>query len=260
VISGYTRLLALVGDPVSHSLSPRIHGEFCETLGLDYVYLAFNLLPDGLQGFFAAARLLGIQGFNATMPFKNEAFKLCDRLGPSADCGSVNTVVFRDGVSTGHSTDGAGLVRAIEGAGVAVTGKSALILGTGGTAKSAEAALKKAGAEVETRSMRIQDMRTAKGRPYRETDILINATPLGMEGFDNFASLDFVAALPGSALVFDTIYAPRRTALLQAAQERRGLRTLGGISLLVHQAALSFKLFTGKAPDEGVVRRLIETL
>ncbi|MDR1209173.1 MAG: shikimate dehydrogenase [Clostridiales bacterium] len=256
-VSGGTRLLALIGDPVENSLSPRTHTAFAGALGLPYIYLAFRITPGRLPAFVGAARTLNIAGFNVTMPHKQAIIPLLDRL--ETDAGAVNAVVNRGGELIGHNTDGKGFMLSLARLGVNAAGKRAVILGAGGAAKAVSRALRKSGARVAILCRRpgSADMSGADILSWEQTaeaagsaDMLVNATPLGSTGHAGFDSLGFVDALPAGALVYDLVSYPAETALMAAAR-RRGLTVVGGEALLVSQAALSFELFTGVAPDLG---------
>ena len=136
-ITGHTRLTGLLGSPVSHSISPMMHNEGFEQLGLDYVYLAFDVPVDKLSSVVDSFRAMNVRGFNLTMPHKNEMCALCDFLSPAAEIiGAVNTVVNENGQLIGHNTDGIGYMRALKDAGFNITGKKMTILGAGGAATS----------------------------------------------------------------------------------------------------------------------------
>ena len=148
-ITGHTKLIGLLGDPVAHSISPMMHNESFRLLGLDYVYLCFRVNEDTLPHVVTGLRDAGIRGFNVTMPCKNQAAQLCDRLSPAARLiGAVNTVVCDDGVLTGHNTDGVGFWRAAALEGFSVPGKRITLMGMGGasTAIAVQAALDQAAA------------------------------------------------------------------------------------------------------------------
>lgn len=259
-ITGETRLLAVIGHPVSHSLSPQIHNRFAEALGLAYAYMAFDVTAETLGRFLDAARLLGIAGFNVTMPLKESILPHLDRIGESAErYGAVNTVVNRGGALTGHNTDGGGFLLSLEGL-IDLERARALILGAGGAAKAVALALGEKRAEVRTVSRRQEPVGGAAS--FRWDDIaeaakgcslLVNATPLGMHGVrEEFADFSFLDSLEPGAAVFDLVYAPRETLLLREAS-RRGYRALNGLSHLVRQAALSFELFTGQMPSPKTI-------
>ena len=265
-IGANTRLLAVIGDPIRHSLSPLIQNRFIKEAGLDLAYLAFPVKAGQAAEFLQSARRLEIVGFNATMPLKEELFPLMSELDPSA-VGSVNTVVNKPGGFFGASTDGTGFLRALKLSGREASGLKALVLGSGGAARTVISALIQAGAEVsvcarntkkalelvpEERLFPFPEI----GSACREADLIVNATPLGMEGFGgDFESFDFIKLLPKYALVFDLIYAPRKTQLLEYAQSA-GLEYANGLSHLVNQAAISFEFFTGYLPGAELVREV----
>ena len=132
-INGKTTTLALIGDPVGHSLSPQMHNYACELLGLDYVYVAYTVREDGVPAAFDAMRALGIRGFNVTMPCKIAAFENVDRRAEAAEIiGACNTIINDGGVLTGHITDGEGYVNMLRDKGVEVAGKKVIVCGAGG--------------------------------------------------------------------------------------------------------------------------------
>lgn len=262
---GSTRVAGIIGDPVRHSLSPVIHNAAFEACGLDWVYVAFPV-PGG-QGADAlrAARVLGIDGLSVTMPHKEDAAEACDELSPrAARLASVNCVVRRgDGSLFGDSTDGEGFRRSVAEAGVDVASGSALVLGAGGAARAVALALVEAGAGVTMagrRAAAVEAAASLAGASARSFDgidavvggfdLVVNATPLGMAGegppFDP-------AALRSGQVVAELVYHPARTALIEAA-EARGAQVVGGVGMLVHQAALAFTLWTGVDAPVEVMR------
>ncbi|MCL1917759.1 MAG: shikimate dehydrogenase [Peptococcaceae bacterium] len=301
-ITGETQVLCVIGDPVAHSLSPYIHNAFVSacgnsgvtknlgaaeclsaaerpgTAGLDYAYLAFSIAQGGLADFVRAAKTLNMRGFNVTMPHKEAIVSYMDVVSEEARrCGAVNTVAIREGVLHGYNTDGEGFVRALSRMGFDLKGKTALILGRGGAAKTIALTLTEHGMHVSmaarsrTLPAAVLEARVKGvlweeiGREACSCDVLVNATPLGMQGSGgeqrDFEDFSFLGSLPGGALVVDLVYAPQRTQFLLQAEER-GLRVMNGISHLVYQAALAFEIFTGAAPSddciEGVLRELSE--
>ncbi len=271
MLSGQTRFLAVIGDPVRHSLSPRIHNHFIALSGLDYVYLALPVAKGHGSEVLRAANLMGLAGCNVTMPLKEEAFAAVSVVSEEAlSYGTVNTVVFKEGQSYGYNTDAAGFLASLASSGRNVRGEIVTLLGAGGAAKALAVALTAAGATLRicarNRQQAVHICPTAAYYPFANVaeaadgaDVLVNATPLGMNGFADFASFDFLAALPHHALVYDLIYAPRQTGLLTAAASRK-LDTMNGLSHLIHQAALSFALFTGVTPDKDTVSELLAIL
>lgn len=263
-ISGATVVVGVIGDPIAHSLSPAIHNAAFSASGLDWVYVAFPVEAGRGRAAVAAVRDLGLRGLNVTMPHKADAAAACDDLSPAAQVlRSVNTVVRRDeGTLFGDSTDGEGLVRALTDDDVDLEGRRVLVIGAGGAARAVVPALAGAGATVVVSARRDEAaeeaarLAGAATAPFTElgevvagTDVVVNATPLGMHGeappFDT-------SALRDAHTVVDLVYEPARTPLLEAARAR-GAKTVGGLGMLVHQAALSFTLWTGtQAPIDAM--------
>jgi shikimate dehydrogenase len=271
-LTGKTKLLAVIGHPIRHSRSPFIHNAWAEDTGSPYAYLAFDVVPEHLGAFAEAARILPIAGFNLTMPLKELILPYLDVIDPVARaCGAVNTVAVREGLLYGYNTDGPGFIRALETLPFTPAGQKVLLLGTGGAAKSVALALAEKGAEVVLASRHPYSLPPLGAglscahwdnlpEAAQESQLLVNATPLGMQGQgQDFAQLDFLAALPPGAPVVDLIYDPPQTRLLQAAKTL-GHPTMNGLPHLVYQAALAFTVFTGVSPEadhiENVLRRL----
>lgn len=269
-ITGKTGLLAVIGHPIRHSLSPQIQNRFASKLKLPYAYLAFDILPDQIGQFVDAARTLKLSGFNLTMPLKEYILPYIDELDDDARLyGAVNTVVMRDGSLHGYNTDGDGFVLSLHHNGFSFNGNKAVILGTGGAAKAVAIALFKKGLRALMASRRADSLTPIyPGIEYchwsdldKELDgcsLLVNATPLGMHGMrEEFSDFLFLDALEPGAMVYDLIYAPRETRLLLEAK-RRDLRTMNGLPHLIYQAALSFALFTGEMPPEKEITQIID--
>ncbi|MDR0935341.1 MAG: shikimate dehydrogenase [Oscillospiraceae bacterium] len=245
--------LAVIGHPVAHSKSPLIHAKFAETLGVDVDYTAIDVTAATLPDFIELARR-GFAGFNVTMPLKQEIVHYLDDTAVEA----VNTVVVKNGKLTGYSTDGAGVIAALKSHYPALQNKSVVVLGSGGAAKSAIAALSKIGANLISVSRKLGNF-SELGNIASTADTVINATSLGMSGCDEFASFEWLDSLKKGALIFDIVYNPVNTELLKEAA-KRGLATIGGLRLLIEQAAASFELFSGTRPPKSCVDWLIETM
>jgi shikimate dehydrogenase len=255
-VTGHTTVAGIIGEPVTHSRSPAIHNAAFAALGLDWVYVAFPVQPGQVRAALDGLRALGVAGGNVTMPHKAEAAEACDDLeGPAAALGVVNTVRVRDGRVVGDSTDGAGFVDAAREAGVDLDDTRILILGAGGTARAIAHALR-VRAPIQVWARR-PEAATAVAElaggatvvPPDElddavagSDVVVNATPLGMQGepppFD-------AARLHAGQTVIDVVYAPAETPLLAAARAQ-GADAHNGLGMLVHQAARSFRLLTGR--------------
>jgi shikimate dehydrogenase len=256
--SGETRLAGVIGWPVRHSRSPAIHNAAYRALGLDWRYVAFPVPPGAVPAALAGVRALGIEGLSVTMPHKGAAAAAVDRLSADAAAlGAVNSV-HRDGdLLVGDNTDGGGFVDSLLAEGVDPAGRRCVVLGAGGAARAVIRALARAGADevvVINRDARRAAIAAALAGPQgrvgdasalEDADLLVQATPVGM-GDDAALAID-PAPLPAHAVVADLVYHPRRTPLLGAAEDR-GLRTVGGIGMLVHQAARQLEAWTGQRP------------
>ncbi len=259
----HTRLAGVIGHPVRHSRSPAIHNAAFRALGLDWAYLAFDVVPGASGAAVEAMRSLGLAGLNVTMPHKHGVALAVDRRSPVAEVlAAVNTVVAVGDELVGENTDGAGFLAAL-----AVDhrfdprGRRCLVLGAGGSARAVVLALGQAGArEVAVVARRAEQAEAASrlagaaGRAAGSdeaggAELVVNATPVTGElplGLDP-------ARLGPGQLVVDLGYQPRVTALLAAATVR-GATTANGLGMLVHQAALSFRLWTGEeAPLPAMV-------
>ena len=263
--------LFVIGDPVAHSLSPLLHQTMIDQTGAAYRYDVRTVRPEELPAFVRWAKDGGCAGFNVTMPHKEDILPLLDEVDTTAaSCGAVNTVCIREGRAIGHNTDGTGFLDSLAGQGFYPQGRTVLLLGAGGAAKAVGHALATAGAgRVIVCARRLERAaalaaqlpgcgegivlaQDAIQQAASACDLLVNATPLGMAGSPAFARLDFLQAMPPHAVVYDLVYHPRRTALLEAAA-RQGLRTVGGIDLLIRQAVRAFTFFTGETPDTAAL-------
>lgn len=263
--------LFVIGDPVAHSLSPLLHQTMIDQTGAAYRYDVRTVRPEELPAFVRWAKDGGCAGFNVTMPHKEAILPLLDEVDTTAaSCGAVNTVCIREGRATGHNTDGTGFLDSLAGQGFYPQGRTVLLLGAGGAAKAVGHALATAGAgRIIVCARRLERAaalaaqlpgcgesivlaQDAIQQAAAACDLLVNATPLGMAGSPAFARLDFLQAMPPHAVVYDLVYHPRRTALLEAAA-RQGLRTVGGIDLLIRQAVRAFTFFTGETPDTAAL-------
>lgn len=264
MVSAATRVAAVIGDPVRHSLSPAIHNAAFAAAGLDWVYVAFEV-PAG-QGADAvrAMGVLGIDGLSVTMPHKADVAEAVDELAPAAAAlGAVNCVVRRNGRTTGHSTDGDGFLWGLrDDLAVDPAGLRCVVLGAGGAARAVVLALAGAGAAAVHVVNRTQDRAVraaALAGPVGavsgvdavvDADLVVNATPVGM-GDDGRLPLDPSLLSPGQTVV-DLVYHPASTPLLEAAAAQ-GARTGNGLPMLVGQAAAAFTLWTGEvAPVEAM--------
>jgi shikimate dehydrogenase len=264
-LSGRTRLAGIMGWPVAHSLSPRLHGHWLQRYGIDGAYVPLPVLPERLEQALGALPALGFAGTNLTIPHKEAAVALVDRLSPAAErIGAVNTVVVEpDGTLTGDNTDGFGFIASLSASGIGwqAAAGPAVVLGAGGAARAVAVALLDAGAPAVRLLNRTPDrahgLAAALGGPIRavawaersaalaDAALLVNTTSLGMHGQPPLVlALD---ALPRSALVTDVVYTPLITALLAVARAR-GNPVVDGLGMLLHQARPGFRAWFGADP------------
>lgn len=272
-ITGHTKLIGLLGDPVAHSISPLMHNESFRLLGLDYVYLCFRTNETTLPHVVTGLRDAGIRGFNLTMPCKNLMVQLCDHLSPAARLiGAVNTVVCDDGILTGHNTDGIGFLQSAAQEGFLVPGKRITLMGMGGASTSiaVQAALNQAAAldifvrptsrfcsrarriaeELnQSTACRVQVLehedRKALAESLSRADLLINGTSVGMAPDTEATILPDCSLLRPDLLVADVIYNPKETLFLKNARQA-GCHTFNGMYMLLYQGAEAFRLWTGQ--------------
>lgn len=272
--TGSTRVAGVIGDPVRHSLSPAIHNAAFAATGLDWVFVAFEVPAGSARVAVDAMRALDLGGLSVTMPHKDAVVGALDALDADAEAlGAVNCV-RRDGRRlVGANTDGPGLVASLRSdCGRDPAGSRCVVLGAGGAARSAVRALAAAGAARVTvvnrtseHAVRAAALAGVAGHVGDESalgdaDLVVNATPVGMEGPD-VGRLPVPAGLLGAGqLVVDLVYHPRRTALLAAAEEA-GAATADGTGMLVHQAALAFTAWTGlEAPLAAMRGAVVDAL
>ena len=268
-ISGKTKICALIGDPVEHSMSPVMHNTAYKKLGLDYVYIPFRVKPEGLEPAVAGLRALNVKGFNVTIPHKVSVIPWLDGLDPLAEkIGAVNTVVNTDGELRGYNTDAEGFLQALLEHGIKPKGKRIAVLGAGGASRAITYIMVGKGARVTILNRQqeldwaediAQLIRKDLGKEVKvlelgqlagaieNVDILINATSVGMSpaAEESPVSAHLLNKIPA---VFDIVYNPMETRLLREAKAA-GARTIGGVDMLAWQGALAFEKWTGqKAP------------
>jgi shikimate dehydrogenase len=262
-IGGGTRLAGVIGWPVEHSHSPQMHNAAYAALGMDWAYVAMPVEPARLEQALRGAAALGFAGLNVTIPHKQATAAFCDELSPAARrADSANTVlVLGDGRLRGETTDGQGMLDAIG----ELPGPGALVLGAGGAARAAVAALADAGVAVTVSARRSEAAEqlagelgaTAADWPARDApELIVNATPLGQAGEAGGLPLD--AGLLEGRVVCDLAYRGdgAETGLVAAARER-GARAVDGLEVLVGQGVLAFRLFTGAEPPIEVMRAAV---
>ncbi len=281
ILTGHTKIFCIIGHPVEHSMSPTMWNPALQELGLDYVYVAFDVHPDNLENAVDALRFLGIRGANVTIPHKNSIIKFLDQIDPIAEkMGAINTVKNEGGYLKATNTDAPGAKKSLLDAGCSIEGKNILFLGSGGVARSiaylfSEEAKKIVLTDiVKERAVTIAseikknmdaniegELASEKNisNLIRKTDILINATPIGMDPHIDASPIS-KDLLHDELFVFDVIYNPMETKLMKEAAEV-GCKTLGGLDMLVNQGVIAFEWFTGKTPNSKLMKnKIIEFL
>lgn len=264
-----TKVAGVIGWPVRHSQSPALHNAGFAATGLDWVYLAFPVPPGRVPDALVSLDVLGVQGLSVTMPHKAAVAAAVGRCtGPAAALGAVNCV-FRDGDTlVGDNTDGAGFLDSLTESGVDPSGMKTLVVGAGGAARAVIRALADAGADRVAVHNRRPDRAAlastlagergavAVDADWSTADLVVQATPVGM---GDAAAMAFdVAPLADHAVVADLIYHPADTPVLVAARSR-GLVTVGGIGMLIHQAGHAFSAWTGVAAPLPEMRRALDS-
>ena len=280
-IMGTTEIYGILGHPIRHTLSPLLHNAAFQALGLDGCYVAFDVKPKDLRKAIHGLAVLGVGGFNLTIPHKEKAITFLDDVtSEAARIGAVNTVVIRQGRLIGHNTDGPGFIRAFyEETGLLLKDKRVLLLGAGGAARAVGFHLAKQGVksisilnrtlsraralmrELE-RGFKKVDWTTKALSPealslifHQGIDVLINTTSVGMRPTDpSLVSREF---LNRNQVVCDLVYRPIKTRLLSEA-EAAGAKTVNGMGMLLYQAALAFELWTGKRPPIVLMKNALE--
>ncbi len=272
-------IVALLGHPVAHSLSPAMHNAAFGVLGLPWSYESFDVQPSRLAEAVRGAHALGMVGLNLTIPHKEAVLDLLVRLTPEAKrIGAVNVLERAEKGWIGHNTDAPGFVQAVRRElGLDLKDCRALILGAGGAARAVGFALAEAGAGSIVFANRTRrrgadlaravhkfrtDLRvdSASLEPQaltailRDADLVVNTTPIGLRPED--ASPLPPGVLRASLCVVDLIYRPPQTALLREARAS-GARAINGIGMLLHQGALAFRIWTGKEPPVEVMREAL---
>lgn len=262
-ITGKARLAGVLGWPVSHSRSPLLHNYWLARYGIDGAYVPLPVNPAQFAEAVYGLQAAGFRGANVTIPHKEAAYAIATDLDHTAKrAGAVNTLIFEaNGAIRGLSTDGDGFVASMESAGCKPQGK-ALLLGAGGAARSVAAALQDRGLHVavtnrtQPRAQALADALPGLDViPWAEWEdrlesytLLVNTTSLGMEGGPDPRFQPSLRHAPAHLVVADIVYVPRITPLLAEA-EQRGLKTVGGLGMLLHQARLGFREWFGQDPE-----------
>ena len=274
-ISGKTKVCAIIGDPVEHSLSPIIHNAAFKELGLNLVYVTFTVTTRELQTAILGAKSLGLWGLNVTMPHKNAIMNYLDEVDATAkSIGAVNTVLNNNGRLIGYNTDGNGAMIALQENGVYLKEKKLVLIGAGGTAK---AIAYQAAQDVEElvilnrtpeKAKKLAEMlqksfgKKVKGaalssevleEELETTDILVNATSVGMDPDVNSSPVP-LSLLRRDLCVMDIVYNPLETRLAADAKSV-GAKVVSGIEMLIYQGAVAFEIWTNCPAPTEVMRK-----
>jgi shikimate dehydrogenase len=275
-IDGRTKLIGLLATPIGHSLSPAMQNMSLRERGLNYAYMAFEVGNEQLSDVVTGMRALGVRGFNVSMPNKMKILPLLDELSPAAQfTGAVNTVVNENGKLIGHITDGTGYMRALKEAGVDFVGKKMTLMGAGGAATAIaiqaaldgvaeisifnreddfyHRALKNAqiineeidGINCKATVYNLDDADRLK-EEIATSDILTNATGVGMKPLEGESVVPDASWLRPELIVSDVVYIPRKTRLLELAEEAGCVKVINGLGMMLWQGAAAFKLWTGE--------------
>lgn len=257
----------VIGYPIKHSLSPAMHNAAFRHLRMNALYLALEVRPDNVEDAIKGAKALGFKGLNVTIPFKESVLEYVEAKGIARKIRAINTVDLRN--MEGYNTDAYGALRALKENGVDVKGKSVLIVGAGGAARAIAFALAEEDATVvitnrtQERGLKLaEDVRKAGECIFYpldrveeiNVDIIVNATPLGMEGFEK--KLPVPESIIDDVVVFDTVYNPMNTPLISLAK-RKGCKVIYGMDMLVYQGAESFRIWTGREPPVDVMKKAV---
>lgn len=273
-IDGRTQLIGLIATPIGHSLSPAMHNMSFRKLGLNNVYMAFEVGSQQLEDVLAGFRALNLRGFNVSMPNKMKILPYLDEVTPAARfVGAVNTVVNENGKLIGYNTDGIGYVRGLKENGVDIKGKKMTLMGAGGAAsavaiqcaidgaaeihifnredESYQRALKNADIinnEIDGNCRatvhHIEDQELLRSS-IESSDILTNATGVGMKPLEGQSIITDPSWLRPELIVSDVVYNPRKTKLLEIA-ESAGCKAINGLGMMLWQGAKAFELWTGQ--------------
>ncbi len=284
MINGKTQLIGVIGWPISHTFSPAMHNAAAAALGLNWVYVPLPVRPEEVETAVRGLAAAGFRGINITVPHKQAAIPLLEVVETGAQAiGAVNTIVFarRDDGRVrliGHNTDWSGFLADLTALDVAVGRRDCVVLGAGGSARAVAFALAQAGGRVQVLARRVEQaaelvaaiaphvdngtlvagelagLETAVS--HTTAPLIVNTTPLGMTPNANTTPWPETLPFPNGSFVYDLVYNPRQTRLMQQA-EAAGVGNSNGLGMLVQQGAYAFKLWTGEQPDVAIMRQAI---
>ena len=279
IINGKTKIYGIIGRPIEHTLSPGMQNAAYEAAGMNAVYIPFEIRPENLQSALKAFKMLGIAGFNITIPHKTTCMRFLDKIDDTAKLiGAVNTVKIvgangRSPLLVGYNTDGPGFLLSLQkDLDITPKGKTAFVIGAGGAARAVVWALAKNGAKTIIVADKIKEKAEELANTFsfmcdvrdvrdegdwtdyiRASDILINASPVGMKDADS-APVD-TKLLHKDLAVFDLIY-NKHTRLVRSAR-LRGLKACGGFGMLLYQGVLAYQIWTDKKAPVAIMRNAL---
>ncbi|MFC6164839.1 shikimate dehydrogenase [Lactiplantibacillus dongliensis] len=283
-IDGHTILIGLMAYPIRHSMSPTMHNNAFAKLGLNYAYLAFEVTNETLPAAIQSIRTLDMRGSNISMPNKQKVIPLLDKLDPAAKMiGAVNTIVNDDGILTGYTTDGIGFMKSLDDEGLDIRGHKMTLAGAGGagTAIAVQAALDGVSEmsifnrhdeswENAKRNVALLNEKTNCKATLHELEnrddlkaeiadsfIYTDATGVGMKPLENETLVTDPSWFRKDLIVFDTVYAPRTTKLMQVAEQAGVAHIFNGLGMMLEQGAAAFKLWTGKEMPVDYIRDIL---
>ena len=274
MVQGTTQIYGVIGDPISHSLSPSLHNPAFAALGIDAVYVTFRVSPSSLEDALRGLLALNVQGINVTVPHKSEVFQYVDEVTDTVRrIGAINTLRNDSGHWIGENTDATGFIRSLEPLGLSLPGSSVGMLGAGGAAKGVAVGLLEAGVSRLFISNRSYDRATVLAEllkasfgqqsvsavsleelEKKELNLLVNTTTVGSDGHSSPAKLNRFDKL---GAVTDIIYRPSRTPLLLEA-EKLGLPNLNGGGMLLYQGISAFSFWTRRTAPEIIMRKALD--
>jgi len=279
MITGKTKIIGVVGNPIEHSLSPPMHNNAYKQMNMDYVYVAFSV--DNIEKLIESAKTLNIIGLNITIPYKTQVIEYLDEIDETAkQINAVNTITFKNGIAKGYNTDGTGAVKSILEY-TSLKDKNVLVIGAGGASKAITfTLLNQEIKELNIANRSIENAQKLKDNLIKQTgyeninchrikdvesiiedmDIIINTTPIGMYPNTDVNPPIATDKISQKHTVMDIIYNPMETTLLKQAKEN-GATVIPGTHMLINQAVTAFELFTDKEPSyESLEEALLEQL
>lgn len=276
-VTGKTKIVGLIGNPVKHSVSPEMHNAAFDETDLDFIYVTFKVKNEYVEEAIKGIKSLNITGANVTIPYKSTVMTHLDEIKSTAEkIGAVNTIVRKNSNLIGHNTDGQGVLKSLEDNVGNVRKKKVMLLGAGGAARAIGFTLADQGVNLtisnrskrkgeklateilEKTGIKVKHVTQEKEKiaeELEEKDILIDSTPVGMHPNENKSILSS-EEINENLTVMDIVYNPRKTKLLKEA-EKAGAETVSGLEMLVYQGAASFELWTGETPP---VEKMFESV